>query len=79
MVRAMQAADCPAEQIVAAVIAYEDSADTQAAARREKDRERKRSERAKAKAPASAPVQDVQRTTADAPDSADKAIRGRVL
>ena len=74
MVKAMRAAGCLAEQIVEAVCAYEAEADAEAAARREKDRERKRAERAKAKPSASEPVQDVQRTNADMPDSADKQV-----
>jgi hypothetical protein len=69
MVKAMQAAGCAAEQIVAAVCAFEDGADAQAEARRQRDRERKRAERAKARPPAS---ELVQRTDADSMDSADK-------
>jgi hypothetical protein len=75
VVKAMQAAGCPAEQIVAAVCALEDEADAAAAARRAKDRERKRAERAKAP-PAPEPVHDVprtQRTTADNVETTDTA------
>ena len=78
MVKAMQSAGCDAEQIVAAVLAFE-ADDAQAAVRREKDRDRKRAERAKEKAPTSTPVQRTHADSADSADTSDSTPLARVL